>query len=455
MNGSGSPRSMLRFEYLAPIVATGLIWVSLARCDLGPRIPTHETDPSSVQAPYPFRPAGPQASPRIRLLQRSIEAGEPSAATRFWKEIEQRGTPLFERIADDQQHSLVTLLWRADDDTRNVAVVGELMNGAEPAKNQMFRVQGSDVWHLSFAIRKDARFTYAFSPNDSMLPLLDPARVSTDFQQDPLNTRRFLGLSGKYSSYVELSDAPSEPWQAPAPETVRGRLARTSFRSSLLGNERALWIYTPAPFDPNPRAYPLLVLLDGGAYTHSSTPAAAILDHLIATKQIPPTLAILVGNTQRVRELPSSMFAAFLATELVPWAREKYGASQDPANIVIAGSSLGGLAASFTAFHHPDVFGNALSMSGSYWWKWGHQEEPEWLTRRYEETPRKPVRFFVAVGAMEKADSQLATNRRFARVLAGKGYSVEYQEFNGGHGYISWRRALYDGLITLLGKQGN
>ena len=56
---------------------------------------------------------------------------------------------------------------------------------------------------------------------------------------------------------------------------------------------------------------------------------------------------------------------------------------------------------------------------------------------------------------MEKADSQLATNRRFANVLAEKGYSIEYQEFNGGHGYISWRRALFDGLITLLGEDSN
>ncbi|MXY71261.1 MAG: DUF3327 domain-containing protein [Acidobacteriia bacterium] len=375
MNGSGGPRSMLRFEDLAPTVTASLMCMLLASCELGTTIPTQELNPSSLQAPFAIRPASPRASPRIRLLQRSIEAGEPAAATRFWKEIEQQGTPLIERIPDDRQHSLVTFLWRAADDTRNVAVVGEVINGAEPAKNRMFRVEGSDVWHLSFAIRDDARFTYAFSPNDSMLPLLDPARVSMDFREDPLNTRRFLGLSGKYSSYVELPDAPSQPWQAPAPDTARGRLARTSFQSALLGNERALWKYTPVAFDPKRRSYPLLVLLDGGAYTHSSTPAAAILDHLIATNQVPPTLAILVGNTQRARELPSSTFAAFLATELVPWAREKYGASQDPADIVIAGSSLGGLAASFTGFQHPDVFGNVLSMSGSYWWEWGHEEE--------------------------------------------------------------------------------
>ena len=327
------------------------------------------------------------------------------------------------------------------------------MNGAEPAKNRMLRVEGSDVWYLSFSIRNDARFTYAFSPDDSMLPLLDPARVSMNFERDPLNPLRFLGLSGEHSSYVELPGAPTEPWETLAPGTLRGKLTRTSFRSSLLGNERAVWAYTPVTFDSRGRGHQLLVLLDGGAYTHSSAPATAILDQLIATKKIPPVLAILVGNTQRARELPSSRFADFLATELVPWAAARFGASHDPANIVIAGSSLGGLAASFAGFGHPDVFGNVLSMSGSYWWKWGQREEPEWLTRQFEQTPRKSLRFFVAVGATEKADSQLATNRRFANVLAEKGYSIEYREFNGGHGYIGWRRALFDGLETLLGEE--
>ena len=115
---------MLRFENLVPTVTTSLTWILLASCELGPKIPTHETNPYSLQAPYAIRPAGTGASPRIRLLQRSIEAREPSAVTQFWKEIEQQGTPLIERIPDDQQHSLVTFRWKASGDTRNVAVVG-------------------------------------------------------------------------------------------------------------------------------------------------------------------------------------------------------------------------------------------------------------------------------------------------------------------------------------------
>ncbi len=48
---------MLRFEDLVPTVTASLMWMLLASCDLGPQIPTRETNPSSLQAPYAIRPA--------------------------------------------------------------------------------------------------------------------------------------------------------------------------------------------------------------------------------------------------------------------------------------------------------------------------------------------------------------------------------------------------------------
>jgi len=37
-------------------------------------------------------------------------------------------------------------------------------------------------------------------------------------------------------------------------------------------------------------------------------------------------------------------------------------------------------------------------------------------------------------------------------VLLAKGYEVHYDEFYGGHDFLSWRGSLADGLIALMGN---
>jgi len=45
----------------------------------------------------------------------------------------------------------------------------------------------------------------------------------------------------------------------------------------------------------------------------------------------------------------------------------------------------------------------------------------------------------------------LETSRNMRDVLLAKGYEVHYQQFVGGHDYLSWRGTLADGLIDLIG----
>src|SRR5699024_2617733 len=66
-------------------------------------------------------------------------------------------------------------------------------------------------------------------------------------------------------------------------------------------------------------------------------------------------------------------FSRMLATELVPWVRQRYGISAAAGDLALSGSSYGGLCAAWTALHHPDVFGNALIQSPSCWF---HPELP-------------------------------------------------------------------------------
>lgn len=116
-----------------------------------------------------------------------------------------------------------------------------------------------------------------------------------------------------------------------------------------------------------------------------------IMDNLLAEGAIQPLVAVMVDNPGRtwqesmaIREKELSChapFADFLAQELRPWLRQTCALTADPAQTIVAGGSLGGLAAAFAALTHPESFGSVLSMSGSFWWRPDGEEEWEWLTR--------------------------------------------------------------------------
>jgi enterochelin esterase family protein len=120
---------------------------------------------------------------------------------------------------------------------------------------------------------------------------------------------------------------------------------------------------------------------------------------------------------------------------------------------IVGGYSAGGAAAAFVGMQHPDLFGNVLSQSGSFWdgnkdVKW------EWLASQYEATPKLALRFFIDAGSLEDVAKDgptlLAANRRLVTILRSKGYLTTYEEVGGTHEPVHWRSTFGDGLISLM-----
>jgi enterochelin esterase family protein len=396
-----------------------------------------------------------------------VGAGNKSAIESFWQEMASRGTPLIEPIKGQASYSLVTFLWRHTEETKNVAVIGGV--AGPDTVSQMTRLPNTDAWFKTYRVRNDARFIYAISINDSLVPLTKvdskdhealKQRLST-LKSDPLNKSRRIIDNIPHSSLVELPGAPAQPWVNRQPDAPAGVVEWKKIKSAILNNERMAAVYTPPGYRADATPYGLLIVFDGMAYT-ALVPTPIILDNLIEQNRIAPTVAIILANvttTSRSDELPCNpRFADFLADEVVPWVRQNYNVTSDPSRIIVAGSSLGGLAATYAGFRHPEVFGNVLSQSGSFWWKPEGDDKGEWLTRQFEVSPKLPVRFYLDVGLMEVATSRpnesnmLTVNRRMRDVLRAKGYQLYYQEFNGGHEYVNWRGTLADGLLFLSGK---
>jgi enterochelin esterase-like enzyme len=396
------------------------------------------------------------------LLDR-LKSGDKTALDAFWKEMAERGAPIVERVPGNDHDVLVTILWRARADTKNVFVF-QLPGVEKP----MARLPDTDVWYKTYQLQKGARFVYRLATN-----LPDPkewtslARFVGAMRTDPLNPLQFAERANELNPYevtlfsaAELPSAESQYWSVARPRVPTGRLHRDKFTSKA-GNDRPIWIYTPHHFATDQKPYGLLLLSDGGLYVNSAR-VATTLDNLIAAGLIPPLVALMVDNPDRWRELScNTEYADFLAQEIIPWARVNYHVTDRPEQTIIGGVSLGGLAAACAGFKHPEVFGKVLSQSGSFWWKPDEEKDFEWLTQQFASSPRLPLRFSFEAGLMENSTggppgrpvppAMLVANRNLRDTLQKKGYSINYTEFNGNHTLLNWRGTLASHLIALVG----
>jgi enterochelin esterase family protein len=390
-----------------------------------------------------------------------------AALDSFWAEVQASGTPLIEPIPDDDGHTLVTFLSRGAD-VHNVVAVSPAWPSSVPRDNRLRRLADSDLWHRTLLLPSDLHFSYRLSVNDPMAEAstLTPQQMAgRDFvgQTDPLNTRSVaaqIGTTSWTSSLATLPDAPPFPWSAPQPGVPVSTVEEFNLHSARLGNERRVWIVTPPRYAADGEPYGLLVLLDGEGY-RSAIPTTTLLENLLAAKAIAPLVAVLVSCIDiptRTRELAlHEPFVEFLADELIPWVRQHVRITTDPARTIVGGVSLGGLAAAFTAFRRPDIFGNVLSQSGSFWWS---AADPERLTRQFVHAPRAPVRFYLEAGLLEnrygtprEGATLLVANQHLRDVLEAKGYAVHYRQFTGGHDFACWRGTFADGLQVLAGNK--
>ena len=399
-------------------------------------------------------------SPRIEALRASIESGDLTAIDGFWKAVESEHTPIVEPIEGVNDYALVTFLWKGDAETNAVHLTGSLFT--EPRERRgLKRLGATSVWYKTERMRTDLRGSYQFIVNDTAeLPdsVEEAIELGKKAVADPLNPKKGPGPG----SLVEWAAAPPQPWIENNRDAPRGEMHPHRVASKILGNERAVSVYTPPGYTKEKGPYGMMLLFDLESYT-TIVPTARIMNNLIAAGEIPSMIVVMIGNVERDKELPCyAPFAEFLATELIPWARENYAISEDPAKNVVGGSSYGGLAASYFAFAHPELIGNVLSQSGSYWWAPGwdwyrpvDSMETEWLTKEYAHAETKPLRFYMDVGLREGGEPSMAVvNRHLRTVLEAKGYTiVKYREFNGGHEYINWRGTLADGLIALVGTK--
>ncbi|MDQ6770881.1 MAG: alpha/beta hydrolase-fold protein [Gemmatimonadota bacterium] len=432
--------------------------------------------------PLPWRDEAP--SPRIEVIRKQIQDGNTNTSS-FWADVAKEGTPIVEPY--DEHYDLVTFLWRAEGDTRNVYVRGSFAVPEWP-KDALHRIGTSDIWYLTLRLPKGARFRYSLEPNRPADP--DMPRVTR--QMDPFDRGVRMSCppgASKYrcESVAELPGAPPEKWMVKRPGVAEGRIERQKIHSAWQKVDRDVTIYLPAGYSPKGKPNALVVLFDGDDYLDPEWSGLPMWDNLIAAGDIPPTVVVMVDNLpgRRIYDLvANATFGDFMAKELVSWVRSHYNVTRDARQTVIGGASAGGLGAAYLGLAHPEVFGNALSMSGAFWWSPEHNNgicagvcatpdgkvayanedattEPNWVAQVALQQPVSPAhraRFYLAAGTFEfdkfgTSSGILEGTRQLRDILRAKQYDVVYRQLTGGHDTLIWRDALAEGLQKLLGAR--
>ena len=239
--------------------------------------------------------------------------------------------------------------------------------------------------------------------------------------------------------------------------TQGGRFEEQTYDSKVYRGPKRVWTYTPPAGTP----VGLIMCLWGADYVEQ-IPVRSILDDLIAKKKIPPLAAVLVDdNDLRLQDFQATQtMAASVSGEVLPWARAHLHIPADPARTIITGYSAAGLASTYVALTHPDVFGNVLSQSGAFWraFEGTGASEPEWLAAQFGKVAKSQTIFYMEVGGAETrvaggVASLLDANRHLRDVLVKKGYSVAFEEVPGAqHEFGHWRSKFGDGVVSLTSR---
>lgn len=148
---------------------------------------------------------------------------------------------------------------------------------------------------------------------------------------------------------------------------------KTVIKSSILKEDRELWIHLPASYDNN-KKYPVLYLLDGkNNFTHT----IGTLSFLESVEVVPELIVVGITTTNRLRDLTPTKdenrkssgggekFLDFIELELIPHINKEYSTENFK---ILTGHSFGGLLVMHAFHSRPNLFQAHFAFSPSLYW---------------------------------------------------------------------------------------
>lgn len=303
--------------------------------------------------------------------------------------------------------------------------------------------------------RHDGQWTYHLPrPHvDRLEYLLEVTDAEgTRLMVDESNPRRVGGAFGEHS-VLEFPGYVPAPWlDVPAPQGVRRPLSLPHAHG--LRRDLPAQVWTPLGRDERSERLPMLVMHDGpemDAFAGITRYAAAMVHAAV----LPPFRVVLLAPGDRDAWYSASpAYARSLATTGLPALLHEVPTQGRP---VLAGASLGALAALHAEWMHPGTVAGLFLASGSF------------FQLRLDEQESGFGRFFrIAAATQHILDARVPSSRAPVAMVCGTGEEnwennqamlaalrragvpVAFTEFRDGHTWTGWRDSLHPALTSLL-----
>ncbi len=399
------------------------------------------------------RPPYKTISPFVSNLLKTDSSKLEKEIEKIWDIGNKKGFPIIETDPLFDDYVYLTLIYQNSTEHKDISFkMFGIYDEYRFGDMKMHRLAKTDLYYRSYIIPNDLCFSYRFN-------VIDTLTGESSNEIDPFNNNRIPRGEAKSLSWSVLDLRPDEPdWNAKRYTNLNSRVDTILFESEILGNERKIYIYLPPNYDKQKsNEYPCIYLFDSPIYLNR-VEVPNILDNLITERQIDPMMAVMISNptsSSRYTELPLNFdFKEFMISELVPFIRQNYQTSALPKDNYIGGISYGGLASTFIAYFHPDIFGKVLAQSASYWRgleladKFDNEVRMDWLIDKINKEEKRPLKIFLDWGLQE--NMVFGANRKFAQILNKKGYDFKYIEFNGWHDWSNSRKTFPNALLYLI-----
>ncbi|MGD1840245.1 MAG: alpha/beta hydrolase-fold protein [Thermonemataceae bacterium] len=392
------------------------------------------------------------SSPTIAEFKKLTKADRVKAVNNLLDRHQEKGFPLIEQDSLLDGYVYVTFVHidstHQNDITFNVfGIYDEYRFGDK----KLYRLASTDLYYRTYIVPDDLCFSYR-------LYYANRVTGKKSKMSDPLNPNLIPSGERKDMSWSALDLRTNEDsWYVEGNHHQSGTIDTLKLESKLLSNSRNIYVYLPPEYNTSKEKYPVIYLFDPYIYLNL-VEVPNVLDNLIYQQEIDPMIAVFIDNpsqSARSKELPlNAQFKDFFVTELLPFIKDRYHITDLVDETIIGGISYGGLAATYIAFEHPDVFGKVLSQSGSFWrdttltdggedWIRG-----DYLTKQFQIQEKRDLKLYLDWGLQENWCK--ASGRRLVQVLKDRNYEFTFTEFNGWHDWSNSRKTFPDALRYLL-----